>query len=505
MRVWKKVWKKKNSKPAAASEDKTKVPSHNIYTTDTNSQARTLSDNAGMEPQIEKRQEDENHLPTRFVLTETEPIFEQGNTCLTEHSIEGDKSDIIPTDDVYNPVVNDIWTNPGIKYEEGDSGKTDFLPKDTSSSNDFIRDNLSEMMALEDFTPTSTKRDPKILPESESTQTLDLREHEIDASIESVPQNIQELERVKEGISKKSSIPPISLSGEALEEAHDHSGTVASFCCPRDEPDFEALILKYCPNNKVSDENIVDVSIGEPMDDLFKLPTSKEDIMDKSIGYTSIWGKRRYGIIGEEDLVLLKYNQRTHEEVEDGNVITTEKSDILKSDEYGRVDQKESIMEDKKDTSGTTPGESVNKDFAQGLDGIDNLFEEVEPPDELDIGAAGSSMQDVLIGQGIQILKERVAIFISRVKKSFTATSIKKFLASRKSGDGKLVILKRDEMQKLWKHVSTTFKTTTERIEYFLDNLFYGEESQNFEVSFSETEKDLESIRKKMIMKNKSF
>ena len=38
-----------------------------------------------------------------------------------------------------------------------------------------------------------------------------------------------------------------------------------------------------------------------------------------------------------------------------------------------------------------------------GLDEIDKLFESVEVPDELDVGADGSSMQDVLVGQGIKI------------------------------------------------------------------------------------------------------
>jgi hypothetical protein len=45
----------------------------------------------------------------------------------------------------------------------------------------------------------------------------------------------------------------------------------------------------------------------------------------------------------------------------------------------------------------------ANRQFVDGLDEIDKLFESVEVPDELDVGADGSSMQDVLVGQGIKI------------------------------------------------------------------------------------------------------
>jgi hypothetical protein len=47
---------------------------------------------------------------------------------------------------------------------------------------------------------------------------------------------------------------------------------------------------------------------------------------------------------------------------------------------------------------------NANRQFLSGLDEIDKFFESVFPPDELDVGANGSSMQDVLVGTGIKIL-----------------------------------------------------------------------------------------------------
>jgi len=53
---------------------------------------------------------------------------------------------------------------------------------------------------------------------------------------------------------------------------------------------------------------------------------------------------------------------------------------------------------------------SVNSEFVEGLDDIDKLFEVVDPPDEFDIGASGTSIQDVLMGQTTKIIIKRVKI-----------------------------------------------------------------------------------------------
>lgn len=51
-----------------------------------------------------------------------------------------------------------------------------------------------------------------------------------------------------------------------------------------------------------------------------------------------------------------------------------------------------------------------NNEFVDGLDDIDNFFEDVEAPDELDVtGDSGSSMQEVVMGTGTRILIKRVS------------------------------------------------------------------------------------------------
>lgn len=51
---------------------------------------------------------------------------------------------------------------------------------------------------------------------------------------------------------------------------------------------------------------------------------------------------------------------------------------------------------------------TANQDFISGLDDFDKFIENVEPPDELDVSAAGMSMQEVLVQQGITIVLNRI-------------------------------------------------------------------------------------------------
>lgn len=59
-------------------------------------------------------------------------------------------------------------------------------------------------------------------------------------------------------------------------------------------------------------------------------------------------------------------------------------------------------------TTSSTSNAQANRQFVDGLDDLPKLFESVEVPDELDVGADGSSMQEVLVGQGIKILWKHV-------------------------------------------------------------------------------------------------
>jgi hypothetical protein len=59
---------------------------------------------------------------------------------------------------------------------------------------------------------------------------------------------------------------------------------------------------------------------------------------------------------------------------------------------------------------------SANNEFVAGLDDIDKLFEGIDPPDELDVGADGTSIQEVLMGSATRVLIKRVSVVAGFVK-----------------------------------------------------------------------------------------
>jgi len=74
------------------------------------------------------------------------------------------------------------------------------------------------------------------------------------------------------------------------------------------------------------------------------------------------------------------------------------------------------------------------------IDDLSKLFEGVDPPDELDIGADGSSMQEVLVGETMQIVMSRVnrvreavasAVGSSISEATFHATRIRDFVKGK--------------------------------------------------------------------------
>lgn len=58
----------------------------------------------------------------------------------------------------------------------------------------------------------------------------------------------------------------------------------------------------------------------------------------------------------------------------------------------------------------------ANFDFVEGLDDLGKFFEGIDPPDELDIGASGLSIQEVLVGKGREILVKKVVQLTYAVK-----------------------------------------------------------------------------------------
>jgi hypothetical protein len=110
------------------------------------------------------------------------------------------------------------------------------------------------------------------------------------------------------------------------------------------------------------------------------------------------------------------------------NQIDAEKEAVLENETYNKNESsaEESDVYEYDIESGAKSAQNnlANDDFISGLDDVDKFFEEVDPPDELDVGASGLSMQDVLIGQGVQIIKTRILKGIEQLKRISTEVKV---------------------------------------------------------------------------------
>uniref|UniRef100_A0A7S3Q4R2 Uncharacterized protein n=1 Tax=Chaetoceros debilis TaxID=122233 RepID=A0A7S3Q4R2_9STRA len=163
------------------------------------------------------------------------------------------------------------------------------------------------------------------------------------------------------------------------------------------------------------------VDLTEPIDE----NVSSNDISENG-GDTTI-----EPFIEEEELLEAEDRQAAILDVEDQ--IGNNQIDAEESEEYISAEYIENIIDEQKSTTETADIDlkendklsveetdspklriqrkitnEVNDEYITGLDDLHKFLEEVDAPDELDLGATGKSIQDVLVGQGAQILKTRV-------------------------------------------------------------------------------------------------
>ena len=162
-------------------------------------------------------------------------------------------------------------------------------------------------------------------------------------------------------------------------------------------PDLELLRLVFENSNKTRENTSNgDMESQKVVNDWQHDPLYDENIaMDTGVGEP---------ILGDEqDPKFLEYRSRllgandgvagANQNIESktGNDTTQEKKEDGEADDVNTDDS----------------NADVNSEFVEGLDDIDNFFEGVNPPDELDVGY-GSSIQDVLMDKGKHILLKKV-------------------------------------------------------------------------------------------------
>jgi hypothetical protein len=126
----------------------------------------------------------------------------------------------------------------------------------------------------------------------------------------------------------------------------------------------------------------------------------------------------------------------------------------------------------------------ANSEFVDGLDDIDKLFEEIEPPDELDVGAVGSSMQEVLMGQGSRIVLKRVLMGIEYIRRFAVATK-DKIMNYVLDEEGNFVLFEKDEVRHAAEWIVDRSKELFQSAKDLMEGIFdsFGNESED-DVSF---------------------
>jgi hypothetical protein len=136
-----------------------------------------------------------------------------------------------------------------------------------------------------------------------------------------------------------------------------------------------------------------------------------------------LWGKRRSNRLPDLDLLYLVFQDYV-------NKLSDEIGGDLK-----HLDR-DSIMSDKGYTADVSPDSvtshvlnntdkldhdtsAINSDFVEGLDDIDKFFEGVDPPDELDVGASGMSIQELVMSKGRQILLKKIQSSFEVIRKTW--------------------------------------------------------------------------------------
>ena len=207
--------------------------------------------------------------------------------------------------------------------------------------------------------------------------------------------------------------------------------------------------------------------------------------LDDNYPYCGVWGKyqpeRRRADLSIlfhlfQDLLyaeLDKYSINENEKLEIMNEMVEKLSN--EAEEAG------TILPPSKPERSSSVGD-VNTDFVEGLDDIDALFEGVDPPDELDVGASGSSIQEVIMGQGRLILWKNVQrgkVALIRAwdqSRDAVKEQVQRFVAWAKQ-------IEREDIERvihsIWEHCKAVY----DKIQELVDRIMEGNEDDEDEDS----------------------
>jgi hypothetical protein len=187
----------------------------------------------------------------------------------------------------------------------------------------------------------------------------------------------------------------LSIDGDVLDEANCvHAGSDEQMS----DDNFTAKQMYFC--GVWGEYKLVRRRAKPNMSILYQL-FHGEIVLGDDNDVSRIYNRTNYSVGNDNAVLAMKINPRIHGET----MHDTVNQPSLPISSVNSAEGSTGVVVE----SGIPSSSSIN-DFVSGLDDIHKLFEGVDPPDELDVGADGASIQEVLMGSATRVVIKRISI-----------------------------------------------------------------------------------------------
>ena len=223
-------------------------------------------------------------------------------------------------------------------------------------------------------------------------------------------------------------------------------------------------------NNTMSEEN-EEIEVGEGAHLLPNNNNEEKDVAE----IQEKQRERNDAVISDDAQIKIP---STEEEVDDDDSIKTKpnESDVFPNNLHLNPKRTSPIFDN-----------NANQGFVEGLDDFGKFMESVDPPDELDVGASGSSIQEVLMQQGTRIVIKRIQMGVNKVRMTFSAVrrGVQDKLSSVATNQKDHIDFALVVVDKTQQRVSKVTKTLREIYDRVLEEL-----KERFDIDFTSSDDD---------------
>ena len=327
---------------------------------------------------------------------------------------------------------------PSVYPEEDENENTVSLSEGSYPADTTVKDEVREI-------PTVYPKEPSVYPNELESDSISMGESDsISMGDTDAPAHTPSERGVREGDSVNESddtIPDTPATNE--KEVNDHKESKPE--APAKEGSLASFFEKVNKKKEQTQDNLSDTFAAASQ--VYTAQAKKEGLYvgDTKKSYRGIWGELRSNQSRPNMMVLFELFQDAFVEAITGSHTQAQAEALV--DDMGEILASKTAPVDVDKVMAAEPDKvEISNTFVDGLDDIDKLFEDVDPPDELDIASFGSSMQEILTGRVIHIARKRLMMGVDFVKESFVKTKVT-VVTRFTSGDGKIRFISKDELK----------------------------------------------------------